>query len=179
MASVKKAADAAGRKLAFVGMSLNTYLEAAHRWVAAVGMRNLQMRPNVGAAAGGAGRVPAFVGLPLQTYAEAARMCVVMPPVSLHNTPHCTTRHTFSKLMFVTGRGARPSTPPPRRRCPFSLPFPIANCPYSHLHSKHTLVIQGGPLAHRPQGPGAPGGAARRRPQQRADHHNWLPGGLP
>jgi len=32
MASVKKAADAAGRKIAFIGMSLNTYLEAAHRW---------------------------------------------------------------------------------------------------------------------------------------------------
>ena len=31
MASVKKAADAAGRKIAFVGMSLNTYLEAAAR----------------------------------------------------------------------------------------------------------------------------------------------------
>ena len=33
MASVKRAADAAGRKIAFVGMSLNTYLEAAHRRV--------------------------------------------------------------------------------------------------------------------------------------------------
>jgi hypothetical protein len=32
MASVKKAADASGRRVAFVGMSLNTYLEAAARW---------------------------------------------------------------------------------------------------------------------------------------------------
>lgn len=31
LASVKKAADAAGRKICFIGMSLNTYLEAAHR----------------------------------------------------------------------------------------------------------------------------------------------------
>ena len=31
LASVKKAADAAGRKIAFIGMSLNTYLEAAFR----------------------------------------------------------------------------------------------------------------------------------------------------
>ena len=31
LASVKKAADAAGRKTCFIGMSLNTYLEAAHR----------------------------------------------------------------------------------------------------------------------------------------------------
>lgn len=31
LASVKKAADAAGRKLCFMGMSLNTYLEAAWR----------------------------------------------------------------------------------------------------------------------------------------------------
>jgi hypothetical protein len=31
MESVKKAADAAGRKIAFIGMSLNTYLEAAMR----------------------------------------------------------------------------------------------------------------------------------------------------
>lgn len=31
LASVKKAADAAGRKVAFIGMALNTYLEAAHR----------------------------------------------------------------------------------------------------------------------------------------------------
>ena len=30
MGSVKKAADAAGRKLCFLGLSLNTYLEAAH-----------------------------------------------------------------------------------------------------------------------------------------------------
>ena len=29
LGSVKKAADAAGRKLCFIGMSLNTYLEAA------------------------------------------------------------------------------------------------------------------------------------------------------
>jgi mRNA degradation ribonuclease J1/J2 len=36
LASVKAAADASGRKMAFIGMSLNTYLEAAHRdgrWV--------------------------------------------------------------------------------------------------------------------------------------------------
>ena len=31
LAGVKAAADAAGRKIAFVGMSLTTYLEAAHR----------------------------------------------------------------------------------------------------------------------------------------------------
>lgn len=31
LAAVKKAADAAGRRLCFVGMSLNTYLEAAHK----------------------------------------------------------------------------------------------------------------------------------------------------
>lgn len=31
LASVKKAADAAGRKICFIGMSLNTYLEAAYR----------------------------------------------------------------------------------------------------------------------------------------------------
>ncbi len=31
LASVKKAADAAGRKVCFIGMSLNTYLEAAYR----------------------------------------------------------------------------------------------------------------------------------------------------
>lgn len=31
LASVKKAADAAGRKICFIGMSLHTYLEAAHR----------------------------------------------------------------------------------------------------------------------------------------------------
>jgi beta-CASP RNase J family ribonuclease len=31
LTSVKKAADAAGRKICFIGMSLNTYLEAAHR----------------------------------------------------------------------------------------------------------------------------------------------------
>lgn len=30
LAAVKKAADAANRRLCFVGMSLNTYLEAAH-----------------------------------------------------------------------------------------------------------------------------------------------------
>jgi len=31
LASVKAAADASGRKVAFIGMSLNTYLEAAAR----------------------------------------------------------------------------------------------------------------------------------------------------
>ena len=31
LASVKQAADAAGRKICFIGMSLTTYLEAAHR----------------------------------------------------------------------------------------------------------------------------------------------------
>jgi mRNA degradation ribonuclease J1/J2 len=31
LASVKAAADASGRKIAFIGMSLTTYLEAAHR----------------------------------------------------------------------------------------------------------------------------------------------------
>jgi hypothetical protein len=31
LGSLKKAADAAGRKLAFIGMSLHMYLEAAHR----------------------------------------------------------------------------------------------------------------------------------------------------
>jgi hypothetical protein len=42
MASVKKAADAAGRRLCFVGMSLNTYLEAAHRCVGAEDSRGRQ-----------------------------------------------------------------------------------------------------------------------------------------
>ena len=31
LSAVKKAADAAGRKIAFIGMSLNFYLEAAWR----------------------------------------------------------------------------------------------------------------------------------------------------
>lgn len=31
LASVKAAADASGRRIAFIGMSLTTYLEAAHR----------------------------------------------------------------------------------------------------------------------------------------------------
>lgn len=31
MESVKRAADASGRKIAFIGMSLNTYLDAAMR----------------------------------------------------------------------------------------------------------------------------------------------------